>query len=208
MDTLRDCLYVISNALLLPTLIAVLILTAWIVVLIGGFVREWFTRREVRATFRGAREALKSGGRKEAWARLHAARHGIPARFARTSREWGADAAEQDKCLEDLECDVAASLAKLSWITRIGPMLGLMGTLIPLGPALTGLAGGNITTLSNNLVVAFTTTVVGVFIGCAGFTMGLIRRHWYDRDMGDLEYIVARLKGETENHAKENEKVG
>jgi len=83
---------------------------------------------------------------------------------------------DYDKCLEDLESEVAVSLSKLTWITRIGPMLGLTGTLIPLGPALTGLATGDVAALSSNLVVAFTTAVTGVFIGCAGFTMSLIRK--------------------------------
>jgi biopolymer transport protein ExbB/TolQ len=122
--------------------------------------------------------------------------------------EWGGVEADYEKCLEDLESEVAVSLSKLTWITRIGPMLGLMGTLIPLGPALTGLATGNITTLSSNLVVAFTTTVTGVLIGCAGFTMSLVRRNWYNQDMSDLEYIVKQLTERTTFHAQEKEKMG
>ncbi len=61
------------------------------------------------------------------------------------------------------------SRADLEWQKRLetlrayirnGPALGLMGTLIPLGPALVGLAVGDIQTMSTNLVIAFSTTVI------------------------------------------------
>ena len=76
-----------------------------------------------------------------------------------------------------------------TWMTRIAPMLGLMGTLIPLGPALTGLASGDLATLSSNLVVAFTATVVGVLLGCCSYTMNLVRKNWYQRDHSTLEHL-------------------
>ncbi len=198
MDALRKCLYVFSNGLLMPTLIAVILLAGWTAVMAGGIIREWLTRPGVRRAFAAMRDGLKGGSAelKAVENRLAGCNHGLCARFAAMLREWPGPAAEYDKCLEDIESEITVSLSKLTWVTRIGPMLGLMGTLIPLGPALTGLATGDITALSSNLVVAFTTTVTGVFIGCAGFTMSLIRRNWYNQDMSDLEYIVSRLKQE------------
>lgn len=210
MDILRDCLYLFSNGLLLPTLASILLLTAWTAILVGGMIREWLTRREVRRVLLGIREISRGSDeeRRAAREQLLSCKNGLPARFAGMQRQWSGERPEYDKCLEDLESEVAVSLSKLTWITRIGPMLGLMGTLIPLGPALTGLATGNIAVLSSNLVVAFTTTVTGVFIGCIGFTMSLIRRNWYERDMSDLEYIVARLAERSDIHAQKSEKVG
>ena len=95
------------------------------------------------------------------------------------------------KCLDDLEIDVARRLARLSLATRVGPMLGLVGTLIPLGPALTGLAAGRIEVLAGNLIIAFTTTVFGILIGGLAYAMGLVRRAWYEQDLSDLEFLVA-----------------
>ena len=163
-------------------------------------------RGKVRRALLRIREASRDGaeGREAAVKQLLACKIGLPGRFAAMRHQWSGENPEYEKCLEDLESEVAVSLSKLTWITRIGPMLGLMGTLIPLGPALTGLATGDLTTLSSNLVLAFTTTVTGVFIGCAGFTMGLIRRNWYDRDISDLEYILER----TGFHAQKKEKMG
>ncbi|MCB9661990.1 MAG: MotA/TolQ/ExbB proton channel family protein [Sandaracinaceae bacterium] len=65
-------------------------------------------------------------------------------------------------------------------LARVGPMLGLMGTLVPLGPGLSALGEGDPSTLSSAVTVAFDTTVLGLLIGMAGFVSGRLRRRWYD----------------------------
>ena len=99
-----------------------------------------------------------------------------------------------DQALSLLENDVAAVLARHSFITRIAPIFGLMGTLIPLGPALSGLASGNMQALSGNLIVAFTATVVGLLISGISYGMGLARRIWYSRDMTCLEAVTDAIE--------------
>lgn len=182
MEILQNYLYQISNALLIPTLVCLLGLGAWVVLLSGGLLREGLSRCAVRRCLSAARN-----DRAQALPLLRECRHGLPACFAALD---AIHPGETSKALEDLENSVAAGLSKLTWITRIAPMLGLMGTLIPLGPALTGLASGNMSMLSGNLVVAFTATVIGVLIGCAAYTLNTVRRNWYDRDMSDLEHIL------------------
>ncbi|MDD5349642.1 MAG: MotA/TolQ/ExbB proton channel family protein [Chthoniobacteraceae bacterium] len=210
MDALRHCLYLFSNGLLLPTLVLVLLVAAWTLVMTGGILREGLTRREVRRALGQALATLKKGteGRHAALAHVLACKNGLPALFGKILGRRPKDLLEREKCLEDLESAIARSLSRLTWTTRIGPMLGLMGTLIPLGPALNGLASGNVAALSSNLVVAFTTTVIGVFIGCAAFTMHLIRRNWYERDLSDLEYILQRITEQPASYATQEEKVG
>jgi len=66
-----------------------------------------------------------------------------------------------------------------------------MGTLIPLSPALTGLANGNTTELTNDLRIAFSVTVVGLFIGAVAFGLSLSRDRMYGQDLSDLEYVAA-----------------
>jgi biopolymer transport protein ExbB/TolQ len=70
-----------------------------------------------------------------------------------------------------------------------------MGTLIPLGPALSGLSSGDMASLAANLVVAFTATVVGLLISGVAYGVGLARRTWYSRDLTDLEFVAQRLAG-------------
>lgn len=190
MPLLEETLYCLSNALLVPVLLAVLGLAVWTLALAGGLVREWSGRGDVRRTLRDLRRIAAGADHSEEVLRqcLAASRAGLPARLRVLFRQWPA-AKDRAKCLEDLELETAALLARLGWITRIAPMLGLMGTLIPLGPALQALASGDIARLSSNLVVAFTTTVVGVFLGCAAFSMNLLRKGWYERDLSDLEHV-------------------
>ena len=76
-------------------------------------------------------------------------------------------------------------------LVRAGPALGLMGTLIPLSPALTGLAAGNTAQLSHDLRVAFSVTVVGLLIGAVAFGLSLSRDRMYSQDLSDLQYLAA-----------------
>lgn len=72
-------------------------------------------------------------------------------------------------------------------IARVGPMLGLMGTLIPLGPGLAALGQGELQTLASAVTVAFDTTVLGLLAGIIGFVLGRLRRRWYDNLLDDLD---------------------
>lgn len=65
-------------------------------------------------------------------------------------------------------------------LTRTAPMLGLMATLISLGPGLTALTGGNLGMLAEAMHTAFDTTVLGIAAGLVGFVIGRLRRRWYD----------------------------
>lgn len=76
---------------------------------------------------------------------------------------------------------------RIDLIARIGPMLGLMGTLIPLGPGLAALGEGNVQILGVAMRVAFDTTVLGLLTGVVGFVLGRLRRRWYDELLDALE---------------------
>lgn len=65
-------------------------------------------------------------------------------------------------------------------LARVGPMLGLMGTLIPLGPGLSALGRGDARELALAVTVAFDTTVLGLAVGMVGFVLGRLRRGHYD----------------------------
>ena len=72
---------------------------------------------------------------------------------------------------------------------RLGPILGLMGTRIPMGPALTGLATGNLNAMAVNMQVAFSTTVVGLFVGGVVFFLNMVMERWSAEDLTALEYL-------------------
>lgn len=75
-------------------------------------------------------------------------------------------------------------------LARVAPMLGLMGTLIPLGPGIAALSRGEFEILARAVSVAFDTTVIGLAVGILGFLLGRLRRRWYDRALATLEYAA------------------
>lgn len=204
-SSLTDVMYVISNALLLPVIVCVLLSFAWVLMLGGGFLRELVTRRKPRAVLVELTSACDDPAIEpaELWKRLQSSTHPFVAFLVRGLTERPVSPDILRKRLSNLESDIADSLARLSFLTRVGPMLGLLGTLIPLGPALNGLSAGNIQQLSGNLVVAFTATVIGLVVSCLAYGMSLVRRSWYGRDVDDLEHLVNRLwPGEADRAAE------
>lgn len=78
-------------------------------------------------------------------------------------------------------------IERADFIARIAPMLGLMGTIIPLGPGLAALGRGEVSMLTTAMTVAFDTTVVGLLAGMIGFVLARLRRRWYDHALAQLE---------------------
>lgn len=74
-------------------------------------------------------------------------------------------------------------------MARLGPIVGLMGTLIPKGHALGQLALGDVSAMTQNLQVAFANTVVGLFIGALGFIVQQGRQRWYQQEVDMLEHL-------------------
>ncbi len=101
-------------------------------------------------------------------------------------------------------------------ISRISPMFGLMGTLIPLGPGLIALGQGDTKTLSESLLIAFDTTVAGLISGAVAFIISAIRKRWYEGYMVGLETIMECVleeqskvrKGKNENRPEKKQAAG
>ncbi len=95
-------------------------------------------------------------------------------------RFWGLKTFPDDMDRPAFEQSARRRLERTDILTRVSPMLGLMGTLIPLGPGLAGLGQGDLSILTNAVTVAFDTTVMGLLAGIIGFVLGRLRRRWYD----------------------------
>jgi biopolymer transport protein ExbB/TolQ len=78
-------------------------------------------------------------------------------------------------------------------VSKVAPMLGLMGTLIPLGPGIVSLGTGNTTELSNSLLIAFDTTVAGLVTAIVTFVVSRLRKNWYEDYMTALEASVTAM---------------
>lgn len=89
--------------------------------------------------------------------------------------------------IEAVERVAMRRIERSDFQTRIAPMLGLMGTLIPLGPGLAALGNGELSILTTAMSVAFDTTVLGLLVGIVGFVISRLRRRWYDQLLTDME---------------------
>jgi len=100
-----------------------------------------------------------------------------------------------EKLLQRCDLLISKRLEKSKSMIRLGPMFGLMGTLIPMGPALLALTKGDVETLAGSLIIAFGTTVIGLLIGVVSYLITVTRTRWYRQDMNDVHYICEVLFG-------------
>jgi biopolymer transport protein ExbB/TolQ len=195
-----EVIFHVSSALEVPVLILALLALALVIFELGSFAIEVAGRRRRRFSDleRGAeraRSALLAGDRAGAGAAVRglARSHAMASTLAFIVAHARTEGAEHqlNKALADFDFDSQRRLSRTRLLVRAGPALGLMGTLIPLSPALTGLANGNTAQLSHDLRIAFSVTVVGLLIGAVAFGISLSRDRMYGQDLSDLEYVAA-----------------
>ena len=185
----------ISTALQVPVVVAILYLLARGLLALGGFYGQWsdrLRRRHHMGTLADIPATQLLDTLEQACIRpKDALRQALQA-----LRKAPADPVWHERVVTEFELAVDQRLALFRTMTRIGPLLGLMGTLIPLGPALVALAGGDIAVLARKMEVAFATTVVGLVIGAIGFMLHQTTQRWAMDDLSLLDLVSARLRGD------------
>lgn len=198
MNTISNALFWISNGLLVPVIVLLLLFLVRAVILVGGFFGEFYRRRTLQKQFTALLEgdaAARESGLAELAKGPGADR--VPLLQAvRQLLEHRGDTAWCERQLANYEVDAQKELGHSRTLAKIGPMLGLMGTLIPMGPALVGLAAGDLASMAYNMQVAFATTVVGLLIAAIGSVTLQVKQRWYARELNDLEYLAETLKDE------------
>jgi biopolymer transport protein ExbB/TolQ len=192
----------VASALQIPVLVLALLALAMVIFELGSYGVELLGRRGRRfaaleAGAEQARVALVAGDRVRAGQALKGLGRSATMTKTLTLIVAHARSARSDhylnKALADFDFESQRRLGRTRLLVRAGPALGLMGTLIPLSPALTGLASGDTATLSRDLRVAFSVTVVGLLIGAVAFGISLSRDRLYGQDLSDLQYIAAMV---------------
>lgn len=89
--------------------------------------------------------------------------------------------------MQALEQRAHRRIERADILTRAAPMLGLMATLISLGPGLTALSNGDLGLLAQAMLTAFDSTVLGLAAGIIGYIIGRLRRRWYDEVLSRWE---------------------
>jgi biopolymer transport protein ExbB/TolQ len=206
----EQVLYDVSEALRVPVLVLALLALAVVIVEAGALLAE-LRRRRGRSVWQLENAVAECQGRLAAGLRDEALAALLPIARNRTMEDALSGVLEQVG-RPDAEARIAKRLAEYDYrslrrlertriLVRMGPALGLMGTLIPLSPALAGLADGDVATLTENLRVAFSVTVAGLLVGAIAFAISLVRDRLYAQDYSDVEYVAACLTAPTGNGA-------
>ena len=179
----------ISDSLLLPVIVLLLATLAASLVSLGGFCSNYLALLRERRKHRELLGKIRSGI-VPTCAELEYG--GVFAEHVAGLVERNWNALECEKFIAEYESECERELDRSRFLVKVAPMLGLMGTLIPMGPALAGLASGDIANMAYNMRIAFATTVVGCV--CAGISLLIytVKRHWYVEEVADLRYVLDR----------------
>ncbi len=197
-EFLTSALNAISQGLQIPVVIFLLLFALLAILMLGGLVSEYTSRMKVsvdviekmvfninNAPSIDDVKKIVEGAKIPKSQKLILMKVIRAQSLTKESRE-----ALARKLIESEENGFTKSLGRTDVITRIGPTLGLMGTLIPMGPGLAALGAGDINTLANSIIVAFDTTVVGIGSGAVAYVVAKIRRRWYEEYLSNLDVLV------------------
>lgn len=189
---LKTFIYVISSSLLYPVLFFLVLLCLVIILFAGMFFAEWLDRmRAEKVTveeFPRLTLSEETGKRFPYYVRRYYMR--LLTLFETTDE---GNSLHVENLLQEESLNLLKMVDRLKIIVRVGPSLGLMGTLIPMGTGLAAIGQGDMTRLSGDLVIAFTTTVVGLAIGIVAFIFYTVKRRWAQEDMKDMEMLTELL---------------
>lgn len=193
MNYISDTLYWISTGLLVPVIVLLIILFVRSLLLIGSFFGQYVAIRKTEAWLKRELVDLTLDKLPEFESKLSVKPASLVMRYIRRLLEVKESPVHVQRLLADYEITADKDLAISKILTKMGPMLGLMGTLIPMGPALVGLSTGDISSMAYNMQVAFATTVVGLFASAVGFITQQVKQRWYLQDMINLEFLAGLL---------------
>jgi biopolymer transport protein ExbB/TolQ len=197
-EIITSGLNMISQSLQIPVIIFLMLFAIFAVITLGGLVSEYTSRRKISIdSLEKIIYSISNAGSYEEIlsivknARIYESQKVILIKVLRAN-ELSSEARHTlaRKLIEAEENKFTKTLEKTDIVTRIGPTLGLMGTLIPMGPGLAALGAGDVNTLASAIIVAFDTTVVGIGSGAVAYVVSKIRRRWYEEYLSDLDALT------------------
>ncbi len=205
-EIITSGLNMISQSLQIPVIIFLVIFAIFAVITLGGLISEYTSRRKI--SVESLEKLIYNISNAESYeeilnivknARIYESQKVILIKVLRAnSLPEEARYTLAKKLIEAEENKFNKRIEKTDIVTKIGPTLGLMGTLIPMGPGLAALGVGDVNTLANAIIVAFDTTVVGIGSGAVAYFVSKVRRRWYEEYLSDLDalidVILVRLK--------------
>lgn len=198
MKYVSNVLFWISNGLLVPVIVGLLYFFVNSILLLGIFFNQYLTHSKQTKLLKKTLDSLRADDMEKITVEAGKLPQSNFTGFLHNIIE-APSKAYSNRLLADYEVRADAELGKYKLLTKFGPILGLMGTLIPMGPALAGLATGDVASMAYNMQIAFATTVVGLFVGAIGYVLLQIKQRWFVAELADLEFIADLKEQNTSN---------
>lgn len=188
MEQVSNILFWISSGLLVPVIVGLLFFFGKSIVMLGGFAGQYIQRIKQDKQLRRRMNELDQSSIHTFAGELKEQPESL---FTQTAGQLMAtdSPAVANRILSEYEVTADSELGKYKVLVKFGPILGLMGTLIPMGPALAGLSTGDISSMAYNMQVAFATTVLGLFSGAVGFILLQVKQRWFTTDLVYLDFL-------------------
>lgn len=194
MEVISKVLFWVSNSLLIPVIILLLVLFVRALILLGSFYNQYMAKRRNDREINHRIKSLTSENVGELTSALPEKDNSLFVRYLRDIlTKEGLTDDYADYMISKFENDAMKDTATSKLLTKIGPVLGLMGTLIAMSPALVGLSSGDISGMAYNMQVVFATTVVGLVISAVGIVTLQFKNRWYAKDVNNLDYVSRLL---------------
>ena len=197
-ETLTSLIHILSESLLTPVVILLIVSVIIVILSFGGLINEYISRKPIKSndleelirnvSFSKDVSDMKS---KIENSNLFSYQKEILVRIA-NNYDIGSEArkALASELISSEETKLIKKTNRTDILVKVGPILGLLGTLIPLGPGLAALSSGDILTLAESLTIAFDTTVTGLSVGALSYLISKYKKQWYESDLIDVETVA------------------
>ncbi len=196
MEVISKTLFWVANSLLIPDIIILLFLFGRSLLLIGSFYNQFMIKRKNDKAIGNRIRELATLGMDELRSVIPEHDNSLFVRYLRDLLTTAPGEAYSDFLISNFENEAEKDLALSKMLAKMGPILGLIGTLIAMSPALVGLSTGDISGMAYNMQVVFATTVVGLVVSAVGLVTLQVKQRWYAKDVNNLDYISKILTRE------------
>ena len=190
MDNISQLLFLVSDSLLIPDIIVLLVLFVRALFLVGSFYNQYITKYKNERQLRPILNELTPERMEALQAALPEKDNSLYIKYLRAILARPADDTYADYMITNFENDAEKDVVTSKLLAKVGPVLGLIGTLIAMSPALTGLSQGDISKMASNMQVVFATTVVGLVVSLVGLVTLQFKQRWYAKEVNQLDYIT------------------
>jgi biopolymer transport protein ExbB/TolQ len=196
LSILENGLFALGQVLRFPVMVLLWVCVAAALFMTGATLVEWIARRRERRGF-DVHSWLRGGpvlGASEARLRaLPAAARHLLVEIDEKRRQGGLGEDTLAHVVLASEERLKRGLVTSRALVKVGPSLGLLGTLIPMGSSLAALATGNLQAMAGQMVVAFTTTIIGLATGTLAYGVAALRQGWVNETIHEQRYLAERI---------------